>query len=96
MTITAALVLFATLWFLTLFCVLPIRFQSQSEAGEAVTGSPQSAAPASFSFRRKARVTTVVAVVVWVALYAVITSKLITIDNMDVFGIMSHVPPAGQ
>ena len=33
--------------------------------------------------------------VIWAVLYGVITSKIITIDNMDVFGIMSHVPPAG-
>ncbi len=96
MTITAAIVLFATLWFLTLFCVLPIRFESQSEAGEAEAGSPASAAPASFSFARKAKVTTVVTIVIWAVLYGVITSKVITIDNMDVFGIMDRVPPAGQ
>ena len=95
MTITAALVLFASLWFLTLFCVLAIRFESQEEAGEAEVGTPKSAAPASFSFKRKARVTTVVTIVIWAVLYVVITSKIITIDNMDVFGIMSYVPPAG-
>ena len=95
MTITAALVLFASLWFLTLFCVLAIRFESQEEAGEAEVGTPKSAAPASFSFQRKASITTVVTIVIWALLYGVITSKIITIDNMDVFGIMSHVPPAG-
>ncbi len=95
MTITAALVLFATLWFLALFCVLPFRFESQSEAGEAEAGTPKSAAPASFSFRRKAKVTTYITIVLWAVLYGIITSGVITIDNMDIFGVMQRTPPAG-
>lgn len=94
MTISGALVLFATLWFLILFCVLAIRFESQEEAGEAVAGSPKSAAPAAFSIRRKAWITTLATIVVGAVLYVVITSGWITIDNMDVFGIMDRVPPA--
>ncbi len=43
MTITAALIVFAITWFMVFFVVLPIRFTSQSEAGEVVPGTPQSA-----------------------------------------------------
>ena len=43
MTITAALVLFAIIWFMVFFCVLPLRFQSQAEAGSVVPGTPASA-----------------------------------------------------
>lgn len=94
MTITAALVVFATVWFLVLFCVLAIRFESQEEAGEAVAGSPKSAAPAAFSIKRKAWITTWVTAALWVVIYLIVTSGWITIDNMDVFGIMDRVPPA--
>ena len=34
MTITAALVLFSVTWFMVFFCVLPMRFKSQAQAGE--------------------------------------------------------------
>lgn len=95
MSITAAFVLFSVTWFLVLFCVLAIRFESQAEAGESVAGTPPSAAPASFNIRRKARITTIVTTVIFVILYLTITSGYITIDNMDVFGIMQGVPPAG-
>lgn len=37
MTITAAIVLFAIIWW-TVFFVLPVRFKSQSEAGSVVPG----------------------------------------------------------
>lgn len=95
MTITAALVLFATLWFIVLFCVLPLRMQSQEEAGERVPGTPLSA-PQNLDLPRKLRLTTAVALGVFVVLYVVITSGWITVDNMDIFGIMQGVPPAGQ
>jgi predicted secreted protein len=94
MTITAAIVLLATLWFLVLFCVLPIRFESQDEAGAVVPGTPRSA-PHNLNLPRKLKITTAVALVVFVVLYGIIASGWITIDNMDVLGIMDRVPPAG-
>ena len=92
MTITAAFVLFAVTWFMVFFCVLPIRFQSQEEAGEVVAGTPKSA-PATEGIGKKARITSVIAVVISVALYFIITSGVITLNNMDVFGIMGMTPP---
>ena len=52
MTITAAIVLFAVIWFLTLFVVLPIGLRTQGEDGEVVPGTPSSA-PANPRLRRK-------------------------------------------
>ena len=43
MTITGALVLFATIWFIVMFLLLPIGHQSQAEAGEIVPGTPEGA-----------------------------------------------------
>ena len=40
MSITGGLVLYATLWFLVMFLLLPIGHQSQEEAGQVVPGTP--------------------------------------------------------
>jgi predicted secreted protein len=88
MTITAAIVLFSVTWFMVFFCVLPVRFQSQAEAGSVVPGTPRSA-PADAQIGRKARITTVIAIALSLVIYGIIISGWITRDNMDVFGIMS-------
>ena len=41
MNITAAIVLFAMIWFMVFFIVLPQRFVSQEEAGSVVPGTPR-------------------------------------------------------
>lgn len=43
MTITGGLVLFATLFFLVMFLLLPIGHRSQEEAGQVVPGTPAGA-----------------------------------------------------
>lgn len=87
MTITAALVLFSVTWFIVFFCVLPVRFESQAEAGSITPGTPASA-PADAAIAKKAKITTLIAVVIFAGLYWVITSGVITRDNMDVFHIL--------
>ncbi|NEY90418.1 DUF1467 family protein [Tabrizicola oligotrophica] len=88
MTITAAIVLFAVTWFMVFFCVLPFRFKSQAEDGSVTPGTPASA-PADPMIGKKAKITTVIAVVIFAGLYLVITSGVITRDNMDVFHILN-------
>ncbi len=88
MTITGAFVLYAVTWFMVFFCVLPLRFVSQEDAGSVVPGTPRSA-PAEEMVGRKARVTTLVATVVWAVICAVILWGGIGIDDLDVFGIMT-------
>lgn len=87
MTITAALVLFSVTWFLVFFCVLPVRFESQAEAGSVTPGTPASA-PADAAIAKKAKITTLIAAVIFAGLYWVISSGVITRDNMDVFHIL--------
>lgn len=97
MTITAALVLFAVCWFMVFFIVLPLRFTSQSEAGEVVPGTPKSA-PSDHLVGKKAKITTGVAVVVWAILYMIITSGVISvrdIDWMDRMGPAPRTQPGG-
>jgi len=90
MTITAAIVLFAMTWFMVFFIVLPLRHRSQGEAGEVVPGTP-AGAPAGFVVKRKAKITTLVALVVWGVLYLTITSGVITVRDFDVMGRMPPV-----
>ena len=89
MTITGAIVLFSVTWFMVFFCVLPLNFTSQDEAGSVVPGTPRSA-PAGFVVRRKAFVTTWVATVIWAAICAVILWGGIGINDLDVFGILGR------
>ncbi len=95
MTITAAIVMFSVTWFLTLFIVLAIGVHSQDDAGEVVAGTPPSA-PQNLDLPRKLKITTAVTAALFVLLHGVITSGYITIENMDVFGIMQGVPKPGQ
>jgi predicted secreted protein len=94
MSITAALVLFAVVWFMTFFIVLPIRVQAQHEAGQVVPGTPPGA-PAGFVVRRKARQTTLIAIVVWAILAATIMSGTITVRDLDFLGRMGPPPEIG-
>ena len=87
MTITAAFVLFSVTWFMVFFCVLPLRFVSQADAGEVVPGTPRSA-PAGDVVVRKAKITTVVAIVIWALLCAIILSGWISVRDFDVMGRM--------
>ena len=89
MTITAAIVLFSVVWFMTFFVVLPLRFVSQGDTGQEVPGTPKSA-PAGDIVLRKAKITTVVAVVIRGLLYAIILSGWISVRDIDV----NHVMPA--
>ena len=86
MTITAALVLFAVTWFMVFFCVLPMRFRSQAQEGRVELGTPASA-PENAMIAAKAKITTVVSLVIFVALYLLITSGRFGIADLDVFGI---------
>ena len=88
MTITGALVLYSVVWFMVFFCVLPLRFTSQAEAGEVVPGTPRSA-PSDYVVGKKAWVTTLVGTVIWAGICAVILWGGIGIDDLDVFGIIT-------
>lgn len=81
MTITAAIVLFASIWFLVFFIVLPLGFTSQAEAGEVVPGTPASA-PARPMAARKALWTTGITVLVWAGVYTLIVTGVISVANM--------------
>jgi predicted secreted protein len=90
MSIVSAIVLFAVIWFMVLFIVLPIRLETQDDAGEHVEGTHAGSPSSSFSMRRKARVTTLWAVVVWVLIVATILWSGIGVRDLDWFGRMDE------
>ena len=94
MGITSAIVLFAVVWFMTFFIVLPLRLTTQGEDGDVVPGTHQSA-PADAQIGRKARITTYWAVPIWAVLATVILSGWISVRDIDWFDRMSS-PQSSQ
>ena len=97
MAITSAIVLFAVVWFMVLFVVLPLRLRTQGEEGSIVPGT-HSGAPEGLDMRRKFLATTIAAVVIWAVLFAVILSGVITVRDIDWFNRMADeiAAPAGE
>ena len=81
MTITAAIVLFAVIWSVVLFMVLPQWQTSQHETGEVVPGTPASA-PSDAMIRKKLIVTTAIATIVFVLIFSVIATRAFTLDDI--------------
>ena len=84
MGVVTGLVLYAIIWFMTLFVVLQVGVTSQSDTGERVTGTHGSA-PVDPQLKRRFLVTTGVAAAIWAAIAAVILSGAITIEDIDLF-----------
>jgi len=90
MTITGALILFSVTWFIVFLCILPMRQTSQAAAGEIVPGSASSA-PVDPQIGRKARITTVITLILWLAMCGIILSGWISIRDTDVFHLLKRV-----
>ena len=82
MTITAALVLFAVIWFLTLLIVLPVRIKTQGDLGEIVPGT-HAGAPEVHHLKKKMWITTGISVVIWVIIAGIIISGVISVRDFD-------------
>lgn len=86
MAITSALVLYAVIWFIVFFVLLPVRLTTQIEAGQVVPGTHASA-PQSHGLKRKAWLAVLIALVIWAGVAFVIFSGRITVEMLDVFGL---------
>lgn len=82
MTITAALVLFAVIWFLTLLVVLPIRIKTQGDLGEIVPGT-HAGAPEVHHMKKKLWITTGLTLVLWAIIAGIIISGVISVRDFD-------------
>lgn len=94
MNLTGAIVLYAVIWFLTFYIVLPIKLRkTQGEAGEIVPGTP-AGAPAREEVGKSALTTTLFATVIWAVLAGIILSGWISIEDIDFMNVLGE-PPAG-
>ena len=84
MNVVTGIVLYAIIWFMTLFVILPFRLKSQAEDGEVVPGTPGSA-PADPALRKRFLITTLVAAVIWAIIAAIILTEAISISDFDLF-----------
>ncbi|SEM59579.1 Predicted secreted protein [Roseovarius tolerans] len=84
MGITSALVLLAVIWFMTFFIVLPIRIQTQGDLGNVVPGT-HAGSPEHHHLKKKAWITTGIAVVLWIIIGGTIISGVITLEDIDMF-----------
>lgn len=82
MSITGAAVLYVTIWFLTMFIVLPIMLRTQAEDGDVVPGTHQGA-PSDFRLGRTMLMTTLFATPIWAVIAGIIISGIVTVDMLD-------------
>ena len=84
MTISAAFVLFAVIWFLTLFILLPLNIRTQNDHGKISKGTAPSA-PLNPRLKSKMFWTTIITVLIWVPVCATIISGLVTISDINFY-----------
>lgn len=88
----SGLVLYAVVWFMVFFVVLPLRLTTQGEAGEVVKGTHASA-PSDPQIKRKAKITTLWALGIWAVLAVIIAGEFITVRDIDWFNRMEPLTP---
>ena len=91
MSITSALVLLAVIWFMVLFITLPMRLKTQGDVGEIVPGT-QAGAPANLNMKRRMRIVSVIALVLWVIIGSTIQWGGISVCDLDWFDRMNCAP----
>jgi predicted secreted protein len=84
MTISAAIVLLAVIWFLLLFIALPLNIKTQKESGKTVPGTPSSA-PENLNLKKKIIMVSIFTIIIWVPIITLIMSGILTISDLDFF-----------
>ena len=84
----SGLVLLAVIWTVVFFIVLPLRLETQGDKGEIVPGTHASS-PAEFSFKKKAKITSIVAVPIWLVIAGVLLSGTVSVRDIDWFQRMA-------
>ena len=84
MAITSAVVMFAVIWFLVLFVVIPIRLETQGDRGMVLRGT-HAGSPADPQMWKRARITTLVTLVLWGIAVTVISMGWVGIADFDLF-----------
>lgn len=84
MSLAAAVVMLVMIWSLVFFVLLPLRLQTQGESGKVEEGT-HSSAPEVHHLKKKALITTAVALVIWGIVVAVILLDVFAISDFDIF-----------
>lgn len=92
MSVTAGLVMFVVIWFMTMFVILPIRARSQAEDGDVVPGTPEGA-PANFRLGRTVLIVTLWAVLVWAICAGLLLSGWISVEDLDWMNLLDERIP---
>ena len=75
-------VLYVVIWFLCFFVALPMRVRTQGDAGEVVPGT-HAGAPQVHHLKKKAKIVTLVAFVIWGIIAWIILSGRITVRDLE-------------
>ena len=84
MGITSGLVLYAVIWWMTFFVVLPIRVTTQGDLGKVEPGT-HAGAPQVHHLKRKAWITTGIALVFWLIIAPIIIFGWLPVSEMEMF-----------
>lgn len=90
MTITSAIVLFAVIWTILFFMVLPLGIRTQADEGQMTEGS-EGGAPVNMRLRRKAGWTTV-----WAVIGFVLAIWLIEFSGLSIIDVSWITPPSAR
>ena len=78
---TSAIVLFFVIWFMVLFIVLPIGLRTQGDDDEVVPGT-HPGSPTNFRLKRTMIIVTLISIVVFAIVAAIILSGVIKISEL--------------
>jgi predicted secreted protein len=84
-TLGFAIAIYFIVWWIVLFAMLPIGVRTSEEAGEKSSPGHAESAPQFPNLLPKMLATTVIATIVFAALYAVIVHHVITLDDIPFF-----------
>ena len=81
MTLAFGIAIYLVIWWIVLFAMLPIGVKTQTEEGNVVPGTAESA-PHLPNLLPKMLATTVVASLLFALVYAIVVHKIITLDDI--------------
>jgi len=91
MSVVAAIVLFAVIWFMTFLIVLPIRLKTQGDVGKVTRGT-HAGAPDNPRIGQRAKIATVIAAALWAVIAGVILSGAVSVRDFDWRDVMGAPP----
>jgi predicted secreted protein len=88
MTATSAIAIYFVVWWLCLFIVLPFGVRNAQEAGETAMEGHEAGAPVNPMLVKKALATTILASLVFAAIYGQVTYGWIAFEDVPFLGSM--------